>query len=143
MEYISAEEPYTYWINKITYLCDNCGTIYDIMLPIGDELIKFVESEGNEERWLPTYEKGGYLDLLEKMVPNFKRNNKITVQIAKEFDDKFSKIQQRSSRGRKFIMDVSVKCPKCDSKNSIIKKIESLENPVILWMCYRSISSST
>jgi hypothetical protein len=139
MKYIQAETPSTLWANKITYLCDDCATIWDVIMPIDNEFIKFVEKEGDEERWLPTYEKGGYLDLLEKLIPGFKKHNKITVHIADEFEKKFCNFQEPSSNGQIFLMNFRVRCPKCNSHSIIIRNIESVINPDISWMRYSPI----
>jgi hypothetical protein len=142
MKYIQAEIPSIYWTRIITYLCHDCGIIYEGMMPVGNELIKFIEKDGIEERWLPTYEKGGYFDLLENLIPGFKRTNKITVQIADEFENKFYEMQEPSTKGRTFTMNIRVRCPECNSKSIIIRNIETLVNPNIAWMRYRQIKSS-
>jgi len=139
MDYIKAEIPNSYWAKKITYLCQGCGLSYSVLMPVGNEVVKYLEKNGSEERWLPTYTKGGYFDLLEKLIDGFSRDNEITASIAKEFENKFSSLQEFSSKGNSFTSIFNIHCPGCGSREKLIDKEESVKNPDVYWMRYRSI----
>ena len=102
VEYITAEKPSMFWVTETLYFCKQCNTEYMSLMPAGNELVKFVEINGCEERWLPTYTKGGYLDLLEALIHGFKRNDEITVRVGKEFEQKFSIYQKPSPNDNKY-----------------------------------------
>jgi hypothetical protein len=53
----------------LTYKCENCGNVFELTFTNGYDVIKLKEINGDEIRWLPTYGKGGYLDLITKLIP--------------------------------------------------------------------------
>lgn len=137
-EYNHAERPVKYWVRKIECKCNFCETIFSDELPHGNEVIKFVEVEGKEVRWLPTYGKGGYFDLLKLLVPEFDAKKKeITMSISNKFQSAFEKIQQFSANGSKFRFAIGVSCPKCRSRDIKIVAEKILLAPPLNWMKYR------
>jgi rubredoxin len=118
MDYFQMELPKVYWIRVQTHECPNCGNVFQ--RTVGDDLIvKFMEVGGSEERWLPTYGQGGYLDLLSKLVPGWSPEEQITMAVARQFDTAFQAVQEKSSRGHPFSMLFEDRgCPSCHGKRT-------------------------
>lgn len=129
------ELPSKYWITSLTYKCKSCQHEFEHLICNENELVKYVEKNGSEVRWLPTYGKGGYLDLLIKLVMNFQKDSEITMKIAKGFDVIFQNYTEKSLRGNPFtISDGKHVCSLCYSKELIVISEIVLENPKVEWM---------
>ncbi|MHC1723771.1 MAG: hypothetical protein AB9836_11290 [Aminipila sp.] len=132
---IPPEIPNRYIINSLLYKCKNCQNEYEHLLCKGNQLVKYIEKNGSEVRWLPTYGQGGYLDLLERLLENFKMNSEITMKNAKDFDIIFQNYTEKSANGNSFVIsDGRHKCPNCESKELMLISEKILENPTINWM---------
>lgn len=138
-EYSQAERPVKYWVKNIDCKCNSCEVTFSEILPHGNEIIKFIETDGHEVRWLPTYEKGGYFELLKQLVPGFDaKSQEITMSISNKFQSAFEKIQQPSVNGKKFRFAKGVICPKCKSNDIKIISDKILLSPTLKWMKYLS-----
>lgn len=135
MKCILPEMPKSYWINKITYKCKKCGFEFVHLILNGYEIVKCKEENGIEIRWLPTYGKGGYLDLLCKLIPNHKSDDEITMKESNEFNAKFGNFVETSLNGNKFIIDNgSVQCIKCKSNELQLVSEHVLTSPELNWL---------
>jgi uncharacterized protein with PIN domain len=135
-QWIQAAVPVSFWIRKDFYRCRACGTEYACVFANGNEIVKFSEDGGHEVRWLPTFEVGGYLDLMERLVAGYRRDQKITMPIAKKFESEFKKIQELSASGNTFSVAVGCRCPKCSANNAEIILEEVFESPPVDWLRY-------
>jgi hypothetical protein len=108
------------------------------MFANGNEVVKFSEDGGREIRWLPTFEAGGYLDLMEKLVPGYRKDQSITMPIARKFEAEFKKIQELSASGNTFSVAVGCRCPTCAANNAENILEEVIESPLLDWLRYRS-----
>lgn len=135
MNYCLPEIPKTYWIKKIVYRCKTCGYEFEHFVPNSDDIVKYKEKDGTEIKWLPTYGKGGYLDLMCKLVLNHKLNDQITMKISKEFNSKLSNFIETSSNGKIFVLDDNLTlCANCHSKELEYIGEYMLTSPEISWL---------
>jgi hypothetical protein len=136
-EMFQPATPPSYWVCESKRKCKNCGYEYTCVHPNGNEIVKFQEDGGVEVRWLPTFEVGGYLDLLERMVPNYSREQQITMPIVRKFESEFKIIQEHSLLGNAFNMSVCCECPRCSSIKAIVVSEITYDSPKLKWMKYK------
>lgn len=135
MNYCTPEIPKVYWINSIIYKCNNCQYEFEFLAANGNELVKYQEVNGNKIRWLPVYGKGGYLDLMCKLIPEFSPDREITMEIAKKFNVLLQKYIEPSASGNTFTLaDYNRYCPKCNSKDLTEINGNVLTNPNVEWL---------
>jgi hypothetical protein len=135
IDYCLPEIPCKYWVTSIKCICKSCGHSFDLLLPKGDEIIKYQECNGNEIRWLPTYGKGGYLYLMVKLIPGFSVSDDVTMQLAKEFNKKLQLHIEPSNNGKLFTLaDKYITCSKCKSKSIDFGKETVLVTPNLEWL---------
>lgn len=137
MQYCSPETPSTYWINKIRYSCKACGHVFDIYTPNGDDgVVKFVERNGSEIRWLPVYGHGGYLDLIERFMPGFLASGKQLIPpVVSQFMEKLQNHIEPSEAGNSFeISQEKVQCPQC--KKQVVEMLNEtvLTSSDVIWL---------
>lgn len=125
-----------YYIKDIEFKCDNCKKKFNILLPLDDSIVKFSEVNGTETRWLPTYGRNGYLDLMSKLVEGRKTNDTVDMKTSIQFQKELQKYIKPSIEGNSFVVsDLKRKCPFCNSGS--VKEIysEILKNPAaIVWL---------
>ena len=128
----------TYAIDRITMKCRNCSYEFKFLEAGGMggyAIIKYQEVNGEEIRWLPTYGKGGYLYLMQKLLPDFRIENEITQQIAEEFNELLKAYTEPSTRGNLFALARFPKeCPSCNSKELATLEEEILDSSDATWM---------
>src|SRR5512139_2919353 len=119
MQYCLPEIPSVYWINRARYNCESCKNDFDLYSTNGNDLVKFVESNGTEIRWLPMYGKGGYLDLFEKFMPGFLASGReIIPSVALQFIKQLQSHVEPSESGNEFEQSNGKRyCPRCKSPN--------------------------
>jgi len=123
-----------YWVNRITYKCKKCGNVFEIIFENGNELVKFEEINGNEVRWLPTYDKGGYLDLMTKLI-GYSSGDEITMAKTKAFIQELNKHCEHGKTGNGFDLSTTkFECPSCKSKDKETLKEDVLTNPKLPWL---------
>lgn len=76
------------------------------------------------------------MDLVEKLVPGYKKNQSINMSISRKFEVAFKAIQEHSSSGNTFSIAVGSRCPKCNSDNKELVSEEILESPKLEWLRY-------
>ena len=128
--------PDVYWIKSYCCKCKKCGQEFQVMQPNGYDLVKFIELHGKEERWLPTYGVGGYLDIFCKLVTNHKPNDEITVKKANQFNRQIIKYTEKSDNGNGFVVGgYDIVCDNCGSEDISRVKENIFTSPTdIKWL---------
>ena len=135
--------PETYWITATHYRCRPGAHEFSWHWAEGGEIVKFVNTVGREERWLPTYGRYGYLELLERLVPGFLRDHEIGYEVANKFRQVLMELQ--SSVGLKDVYTVDERpptCPTCNTRELDEISHEVTVNPPVTWLDYRQILES-
>lgn len=130
--------PPEYYVVEVECKCRKCGVKFGYRKCIDDSLVKFIDSSGLEEAWMPTYGDGGYLNLLETLVPGFDSHHQaITVPISRRFEIAFSEFQSPPTSGGRWSIGVRPICPQCGTTN--VKQLTEtvLYNPELAWAKYR------
>ena len=128
--------PKSYCINSLDYKCSICNEESTILVPHGNEIIKCKEVNGDETRWLPTYGNGGFLELLEILVPDNIQTNEVSIKIAREFERSLQPHMEKSTKGNLFTL-VGLgrhKCFNCDSTELKLMKETMQVSPEVQWM---------
>jgi hypothetical protein len=135
IKYCIPELPEKYWVNQITYRCENCGNSFDVFIPNGNDIVKFKEINGSEIRWLPTYNKSGYIDLMTKLIKGHKLNDPIDMKKAAKFIAELQGYIKKSSNGNGFGLSIDRRiCPQCNSKKIRTLEENVLVNPELQWL---------
>lgn len=117
-----------YFIQKLKCRCNTCCFEFYEYIPLNYELVCFTD-KFDKKYFLPTYGEYGYLDLLEKLVEDWKPNQKITSTVVKNFEQELKKITLHSvSLFRK------IKCSACSKDDVIVLQRESIKNYPVKWM---------
>lgn len=119
--------------------CRNCGLVFACRMSGDNSLVKFVDDSGREEAWIPTFEEGGYLDVVEQCVPEYSRDQKLTMQVFRKFEKKFQNFLHKPSTGGEWKVASGSCCPNCKSANAEIQSEQTLINPTITWLTYDPI----
>ena len=140
VNYCEPENPGLYWINCFNYKCNICGNTFSIFFPNGYELIDFEEVDGCEIKYLPLHGKGGYLDLLAKLLPEYIPKNDGNVEEARLFLVELNKRCEKGTKGEGFVFrHLKFECTICKSKDITCLKEDVLVSPQIPWLkieCY-------
>ena len=136
MQYCLPEIPSVYWINKFRCRCKACGKTFDLYTPNGNDVVRFVESNGPEIRWLPVHGHGGYLYLFEKFIPGFLASRKEMIPpVVSQFLSQLQKHIEPSESGNGFELDSSKRsCPRCSSPDIQELSEEVLTSPEVPWL---------
>ncbi|NMC55908.1 MAG: hypothetical protein GYA50_01625 [Eubacteriaceae bacterium] len=135
INYCEPEIPEIYWINSLTYKCENCGNVFELTFTNGYDVIKLKEINGDEIRWLPTYGKGGYLDLITKLIPEHSKDDVITMIESKKFIKELKKYSEKGSNGQGFDFSIARhECINCKSKELKILDEKVLMKPKLTWL---------
>lgn len=137
MRYIKPTPPQQYSVRKVFYSCNSCGKSFSVLQPYGNDVVKYVATDGEDERWLPTYGEGGYLYLMERLLPDFMQNQEITMAISRRFERVFSPLQKMSKNGLPFVLFIRARCSACGSTDLRTEKESLLNSPPLEWMEYR------
>lgn len=127
-----------YWTKVLSYECKVCGERFIIELPYENDVVKLIEKDGAQIKWLPTYGKGGYLDLVKKLVPQFsgQKDTDVTLmKVSKIMKTELHKYTEKGDLGNGFIVGgYEHLCPHCKSLklNEINEKV--VENPKLDWV---------
>ena len=127
-----------YWIKAIKYECKECGNIFIHELPLDDDLVKLIEKDGTDIKWLPMFGIGGFLDLVQKIAPEFSGvefTEVISMKVKKIMEDSLPKYTKRGIGDNGFIVGgYDHICPKCKSKE--LKELDEkiIENPKLDWV---------
>ncbi len=135
-QFTQAAIPSSYQVRLDNCLCQDCHHEYECMMALDNVLVKFIDEASGEERWMPTFEKGGYLDLMSRLVPGSSPENEITMKDSGIFLKCFAEIQERPSSGGEFTFAMGCPCPKCGSRNHALVSKTVLDMPSLKWMRY-------
>lgn len=117
-----------YFIQKLKCRCNACCFEFCEYIPLNYELVCF-KDEFDEKYFLPTYGEYGYLDLLEKIVEDWKPNQQITNKVVKSFEQKFSQITPYSVS-----LFQKIRCPTCSKDDVIVIQRQSIKNYPVNWI---------
>ncbi len=132
MRYCVPELPNKYWVTQFTYKCQSCGFVFASCIPNDDGLVKFQEKNGDEVKWLPMYNKGGYIDLMKRILDY---EGPIDMCISDKFIAELQKHIEKSSSGNEFYLSYHrAICPQCNSNRINTMKEIVLANPALQWM---------
>lgn len=117
---------FSYCIEERECLCRGCGQRFTSRGPADYELVCF-ESEDGRQFYLPTYTRLGYLDLLNRLVPEANAaDNVITPEVVGVFEQRLQAITPTKVR-----LAGLPRCPGCGSKNAAVEKRTTLLNPPV------------
>jgi len=134
--FVQANVPNAYALRRESRHCRSCGCHFKVDFSAGDDLVAFQDTQGSEFRWLPTYEKGGYLDLLPRLVTDYADGKQITYHVARAFEAAFDLIQERPASGGWFHTWHVKGCPSCGSREVVTEGVSIRKNPRLTWMRY-------
>lgn len=137
--YIRPRLPSRFYLVDTQYRCAQCDDVFHWIWSEDNALVKFQEKGGAEERWLSTYGEGGYLDLLQRLVPEVRDAEEITPRVVAAFDNAFAVYQEPSSNGNLFVVERGVACPHCGSRNLRILNERTIDTPSVKPMAYRHL----
>jgi hypothetical protein len=141
--FVLPKVPNSYSVRNETRVCNDCGCNHNITFSAGDDLVAFQDTKSGEVRWLPTYEEGGFLDLLRKLVPDYSDEQGITHRVSQDFEKVFDRIQERISPEGVFRIQVVRGCPNCGSRKVIVERSTIEKNPSVEWIRYDLSRAST
>lgn len=118
-----------YCIQKLKCRCNSCKHNFDDYITLNYELVCF-EDSSKKKYFLPTYGKYGYLDLMEKLVEKWDREQNITNIVLREFEIKLREIVPYDNVS----IYQRVRCSKCHSSEITVLEREVLENCPIDWI---------
>lgn len=113
------------YISRI--VCGYGGEKFFECVPSNYELVYF-SLENGEKRFLPTYGRYGYLDLLDRLVDEWKPNDEITESISNRFITELQKITPYK------VMLNEIKCPFCGNHNVLIMQRSPRSSRTIEWL---------
>ena len=134
-----AAVPSNFQITETEFRCDGCGESFIFRSSPDNILVKFVDGANRSECWLPTFEMGGYLDVVEKCAPGFDRREEITMPIFREFEKNFQTFQNPPDSGGYWQVACDCICPKCNGKELEVLGEQIVSNPELKWMTYKPI----
>jgi hypothetical protein len=139
------------WIESLRCSCKNCRNVFVLELPLDDGVVKLVEKDGTQVKWLPMFGTGGWLDLEKIFAPrlveeklnirtlkklNFvKLSGAISMKISRIMDVELPKHTEKGELGNGFVQgDYSRRCPKCRSKDLNFIKEQKYEISTLDWV---------
>ncbi|MDD2542695.1 MAG: hypothetical protein PHH28_16875 [Desulfuromonadaceae bacterium] len=125
----------SYSIKKRVCKCRKCSKTFALITPNDNDIIKFKEVTGSEVRWLPTFGKGGYIDLMTKLIDGHKYNDQIDMKKSKQFIIKLQEYIEKTVAGNGFELSIDKTiCPQCNSQEADTIDEKILENPDLEWL---------
>lgn len=134
------EVPTDFQLVETELKCVDCGRNFVWRTSLDNVLVKFVDNTTSQERWMPTYEEGGYLDVLEQCVDDFQRDGEITMKVFREFERKFRSFQRPPATGGYWTVASGCRCPKCDGSQVEAVTEKVVNNPIVEWLNYDPIT---
>jgi hypothetical protein len=131
--------PTYYELTETVYRCRSCGNTFACRTSQDNLLVKFVDEGNRLESWMPTYENGGYLELLEKLVPGFHRSQQITMAVFRRFESEFEKYQHRPTPSSYWQVACGCRCTRCGGSSLEFLSETLLASPEIDWVTYDPI----
>ena len=116
-----------YCVEELRCLCTKCKNMFSEYVPSNYELVCFLLENG-EKRFLPTYGRYGYLDLMDRLIDKWEHNDKITEKNRKRFIVELQKITPYK------VMANKIKCPLCGSYHIQIMRRNLQSNTAVKWL---------
>lgn len=127
-----------YWIKTIMYKCKNCGKEFIHELPLDNDVVKLIGKDTTDIKWLPTLGSGGYLDLIEKLAPEFNGREIIgivSMKVTEIMKVELSKHTEKGILGNSYMVGgYEHICPKCKSKELEEIHEKTIENAKLDWV---------
>jgi len=124
------ERPASWCTEEWTCRCTVCGTVFQKNLPADYELVPFSCGDG-KTRFLPVYGPGGYLDLLERLVPGWTRDQAITAKVSGALERELSR---RLPYPVELYSRAKLRCPACGGQEFAIEQKQTILNAPIQWL---------
>jgi len=124
------ERPASWCVEEWTCRCTACGAAFQINLPANYELVQFACGDG-KTRFLPAYGPGGYLDLLERLVPGWTQNQAVTAKASGELVRELSK---RLPYPVELYSRAKLRCPACGGREFAVKHKQIVPNAPVEWL---------
>ena len=135
VKFCTPEISGAHWLNCFTYECNSCGNVFDIIFADGYDLVEFEEENGGDIKYLPSYGKGSYLDLMTKLLPGHSLKDEITMAESKAFIVELNKYCEIGSHGKRFdFRHLKFECTNCKSKDIKILKEDVSKNPELSFL---------
>jgi DNA-directed RNA polymerase subunit RPC12/RpoP len=132
-KYCLPEMPATYWLHLLKYECKKCRKTFQNHTPYsGDGVVDFESQTTHKIKWLPEYGNGGYLDLFNKLNPNF--NGKLIPKVINTFMEELNKFIEKDGSDYFALRIHKHQCPHCQSKDLIEIEEEVLIKPDLDWL---------
>jgi hypothetical protein len=131
------------WIKSFRCSCKNCKDVFVLDLPLDDGIVKLVEKDGHQVKWLPMFGTGGWLDLEKKFaplcfqgkLPRERFASAILMKISRIMDVELPKNTEKGESGNGFVLDGYDRiCPKCGSKDLNFIKEQTHESSTLDWV---------
>jgi hypothetical protein len=135
-----VEYPKSYLIIETEYECAKCSSVFECRTSNDNAVVKFVDEQFRQERWLPTFSKGGYLELVEKCVPGYRRQEELTMQVFRQFEFAFERYQHKPATGGNWSVASGCHCGCCGSSKLKYRSEKLLNSPPIEWLTYDPIT---
>lgn len=134
-EYCIPKIERSYSIRERVCKCRKCNEVFMLLIPNDNDIIKFQEINGSEVRWLPTYGKGGYIDLMAKLIDGHEYNDPIDMRKSKRFIENIQGYIEKTFAGNGFELSINkATCPKCNSKETETIEEKVVDNPDLEWL---------
>ena len=126
------------WMRIFSFECKVCGCNFILDLPYDYDLVKLIEKNGTEVRWLPVYGVGGYLDLVEKLAGVSylgDLSGAKSMEMDRIMERELCKYTEKGEYGNGFIIGgYKAICPNCNSKELKVIDERVIDNPKIEWV---------
>lgn len=121
---ISADN---YCVDELNCVCKTCTKKFSECVPSNYELVCFLLENG-EKRFLPTYGKYGYLDLLGRLVSDWNPAKPITKSVSNQFIAELQNITPYKIR------ESLLQCPSCGSSAIQVMKRTAQYGRTVKWL---------
>ncbi len=114
-------------IDELKCICEICKNKFTEYAPSNYELVCFMLESG-EKRFLPTYGMYGYLDLLDRLLDDWNKSDRITEVILHKFEEKLQRITPYKA------VISQTRCPLCASQNIHVVQKTMRTNLKVKWL---------
>ena len=116
-----------YCVDELDCVCKTCKKEFSECAPSDYELVCFLLENG-EKRFLPTYGKYGYLDLLGRLVSDWNPAKPITESVSNQFIAELQNITPYQ------IKEYQLICPSCGSTAIQVMKKTAQYGRTVKWL---------
>jgi len=118
-----------YCVEKRTWYCDNCAHQFTEYAPLNYELAYF-DGEDGQRYFLPVYGRNGYLELMEKLMPERDLSKPVLPDSASEFMRRLCDV----TNVRLISPQMQPYCPMCGSTKTTCEQRTVLHNHPVSWV---------